>query len=593
MRPLASPIAAALLLAAPARSCPTVPLGPSGTPPPAVIVIAGAASGDLAGHSVSSAGDVDGDGRDDLIIGALNAGPNGPSSGAAYVVLGTSGGFPSPLALGALTGADGFVLRGAAAGDFTGISVSAAGDVNGDGLPDVIVGAYAADPNGSSSGASYVVFGTSKGYAPAIELSALDGTAGFALHGSVALERSGRSVASAGDFNGDGFDDIAIGALNSNSGGIGSGRAYVVFGRATWPAAVPLGGLTGGNGFAINGAAPGDQLGVSVGGAGDLDGDGFDDVILGGDGASPGGVHSGAAWVIYGGAGPFAAVISLAALAPPAGAALHGAAAGDLTGIDVGAAGDVNGDGLDDAVVGASGSALSTGRAYVIFGNAARLPSPVLLGDLDGTSGFAVVGAAPGDDAGTSAAAAGDLDGDGIGDLVVGAPGAAYVIFGHRGAFPRSFAVAGLDGTDGVTFSRGGDGTGQSAAAAGDVDGDGAPDLILGAPFAAPFGLPSGAAHLVSGAGRDCNGNGVADLVDLTCSTSLDVNGNGRPDECDPDLDGDGVVGNADLTALLAAWGPCPGPPAPCPGDLDGDGSTGMTDLLDLLAAWGAGLSAP
>ena len=132
-----------------------------------------------------------------------------------------------------LDGSDGFKLSGAAAGDYSGVSVASAGDVNGDGFADLIVGAYSADPNGSHSGASYVVFGKASGFAANIDLSSLDGTNGFKLSGEAADDRSGCSVASAGDVNGDGFADLIVGARVADPHGSYSGASYVVFGKAS------------------------------------------------------------------------------------------------------------------------------------------------------------------------------------------------------------------------------------------------------------------------------------------------------------------------------------------------------------------------
>ena len=115
---------------------------------------------------MSAAGDINGDGFDDLIIGAPFASPNGNDSGASYVVFGKAGGFAANLNLSTLDGSNGFKISGVGAGDESGFSVSAAGDVNGDGFDDLIIGAYRASPNGSSSGASYVVFGKASGFAP-------------------------------------------------------------------------------------------------------------------------------------------------------------------------------------------------------------------------------------------------------------------------------------------------------------------------------------------------------------------------------------------------------------------------------------------
>ena len=169
--------------------------------------IDGAAAGELSGRSVAGAGDVNGDGFADLIVGAYLADPNGTNSGASYVVFGTASGFSSSLDVSALDGANGFRIDGAAASDFSGISVAGAGDVNDDGFADLIVGAYLADPNGTNSGASYVVFGTASGFSSSLDVSALDGANGFRIDGAAAVDESGFSVAGAGDVNGDGFAD--------------------------------------------------------------------------------------------------------------------------------------------------------------------------------------------------------------------------------------------------------------------------------------------------------------------------------------------------------------------------------------------------
>src|SRR5204863_3650016 len=122
---------------------------------------------------------------------------------------------PSEMNLSSLNGGNGFMLGGAV-GDRSGWSVASAGDVNGDGFADVIVGAPNADPHGSESGASYVVFGNASGFAANIDLSSLDGSNGFKLSGVAAYDTSGYSVASAGDVNGDGFADLIVGAPSAD-----------------------------------------------------------------------------------------------------------------------------------------------------------------------------------------------------------------------------------------------------------------------------------------------------------------------------------------------------------------------------------------
>ena len=121
-------------------------------------MINGVSQDDLSGYSVSSAGDVNGDGFDDLIVGANRDDPNGSDSGASFVVFGKADGTAVELS-DVETGTGGFVINGVSTNDRSGLSVRSANDVNGDGFDDLIVGADSDDPNGSSSGASFVVFG--------------------------------------------------------------------------------------------------------------------------------------------------------------------------------------------------------------------------------------------------------------------------------------------------------------------------------------------------------------------------------------------------------------------------------------------------
>src|SRR5204863_534587 len=159
--------------------------------------------------------------------------PHGSYSGSSYVVFGKAGGFASSLDLSSLNGSTGFRLDGVATYDSSGRSVASAGDVNGDGFADLIVGACRADPHGTASGSSYVVFAKAGGLASSVDLSSLNGSTGFRLDGVATYDSSGRSVASAGDVNGDGFADLIVGALYADPHGTSSGSSYVVFGHAT------------------------------------------------------------------------------------------------------------------------------------------------------------------------------------------------------------------------------------------------------------------------------------------------------------------------------------------------------------------------
>ena len=351
-------------------------------------ILNGIDGSDQSGRSVSSAGDVNGDGYGDLIIGAGLADPNGDSlAGETYIVYGAANapGAGGVLDLSMLDGTNGFTLTGIDAYDRSGFSVSSAGDVNGDGYDDLIIGASGADPNGDSqAGETYIVYGgaSAPGTGGVLDLSGLDGTNGFILTGIDAGDRSGFSVSSAGDVNGDGYDDLIIGARYADPNGESSGESYVIYGGANAPGiggVLDLSALDGTNGFILNGIDAGDNSGWSVSSAGDVNGDGYDDLIIAARSADPNGRNSaGETYIIYGGASAPGSdgVLDLSSLAldGSTGFIVNGIDAFDYSGISVSSAGDVNGDGYDDLIIGAHyadpNGRNSAGETYIVYGGA-------------------------------------------------------------------------------------------------------------------------------------------------------------------------------------------------------------------------------
>ncbi|MCK6620087.1 MAG: FG-GAP repeat protein [Calditrichaceae bacterium] len=517
------------------------------------LILTGEAEGDYFGYSVAGAGDVNNDGYSDVLVGAYSENLKGYDIGRAYIYWGGP----------AMDNIADIIFSGEASLDYFGYSVSGAGDVNNDGFADVIIGAYGNETSGSFTGRAYLYFGgvnmnsipdvvftgesayTYFGYsvaaagdvnndgfsdvivgtewnaAGAIEAGRaylyLGGTnmnnvADVIFTGEASWDRFGYSVSGAGDVNNDGFADVIVGAVKNDAAGLDAGRAYLYFGGANLDNIADL---------IFTGEAGSDYFGVAVSGAGDVNNDGFSDVLIGASWNDAGGVDAGRAYLYFGGPGMdnIADVI------------FTGEAGFDLFGHSVSAAGDVNNDGFADVIIGAlwnDAGGQDAGRAYLYFGGTGmnNIADVILSGEA-GNERF-----------GVSVASAGDVNNDGFSDVIVGAylndaggedAGCAYLYFGGPGMDNIPDAI--------FTGEASGDCFGYSVAGAGDVNNDGFSDVIVGAYRNDAGGFDAGRAYLYfGGPGMDnipeaiFTGEAGVDYFGNSVSSAGDVNNDGFPD---------------------------------------------------------------
>jgi hypothetical protein len=470
----------------------------------------GAAASAYAGGSVADAGDVNKDGYLDVLVGDDIADlPGKVDAGVVYLVFGAPGRSVSTIDTANALPPKGIQISGVAAGDGWGVSVSGVGDVNKDGIDDFIIGGYQFDPfSRADAGGAVVIFGKTSGWVDIDLASFTSGSAGFWIHGAAVGGRCGFAVGGAGDINGDGADDLIVGcdtvATLSRSG---AGASFVLFGHSTATAFIAVDLFTfstGTVGFKISGATASDGCGHAVSGARDINRDGYDDVIVGArnyDGPTSSKTDSGAAYVIFGHSNATAFTdIDLAALTSSQGFRIIGAATSSRIGTSLCSAGDFNDDGYDDILIGSESN-----KAYVVFGH----PNTTTFTNLDlatlviGTAGFMVSGSGG---FGLCVSGGVDVNRDGVDDVVITAPtyttGVAYVLYGRSQLqWTNVNVLSGLPSESGYRIIGVAAGTGGwSVSLVRDFDGDGAGEVLVGAPYADPSGRANaGTAYLIYG----------------------------------------------------------------------------------------------
>jgi len=382
------------------------------------ITMTGAAASNVFGGCVSSAGDVNDDGYSDVIVGAWGYSSN---TGRAYIFFGGS----------PINNIADVTLTGEATNNLFGISVSSAGDVNNDSYSDVIVGAYLYSSN---TGRSYIYFGG----------SSMNNVADVTMTGETTENFFGRSVSSAGDVNNDSYSDVIVGAYGNFTN---TGRAYIYLGGSSMNNVADI---------IMSGEAINNYFGESVSTAGDVNGDGYSDVIVGASGYS---ANTGRAYIYFGGS----------SMNNVADVNINGEATGNFLGASVSSAGNVNDDGYSDVIVGAYGYSTNTGRAYIYFGGSS----------MNNVADVTMTGEAVNNRFGISVSSAGDMNGDGFSEVIVGAYqyltsiGRAYIYFG--GSSMNNVADLTMTGEAASNYF------GTSVSGAGDVNADGYSDVIVGA----------------------------------------------------------------------------------------------------------------
>ncbi len=441
---------------------------------------------DWSGGSIAVTGDVNGDGYDDILIGANGDDDAGNHSGQTYLIFGRASGWSMDTNL---SNSDASFL-GEDSDDGSGASIAGAGDVNGDGYDDILIGAVYDEDGGSRAGQTYLILGKVSGWSMGTDLS--DSDASF--WGEDQQDYSGISIAGAGDVNGDGYDDILIGAFgDENSGGDYTGQTYLIFGKSSgWAMDTSLSDSDA----SFLGEDGGDCSGCSVTGAGDVNGDGYDDILIGAYEDESGGLASGQTYLIFGKGSGWAMDTNLS----DSDASFWGKGIGSVSGWSVASGGDVNGDEYDDILIGAPGFGQSKGKTYLILGKASGwfMDMDVSTSDISflgedqwDSSGGSVAGAGDVNGDGYDDILIGAYRNRNNNYRA----GQSYLILGKPSGWVMDTDLSASDasfwGEDAYDWS------GYSVAGGGDVNGDGYDDILIGANKNDEGGSDAGQTYLI------------------------------------------------------------------------------------------------
>ncbi|MCK6523819.1 FG-GAP-like repeat-containing protein [Myxococcota bacterium] len=548
------------------------------------LTVLGASAGDEAGAAVSLRGDLDADGLADLVVGA---------PGASEVAVFAGSAAPS----GSVSWADADVTISGGTGARLGAALDAGGDIDGDGVDDLLVGAPGDD-------VAWLLLGGALGGV------VTESDADVLLSGEASGDEAGAAVALIGDMNGDGYGELAVGAPSSARAAAGAGAVYIVLGGAS-----PSDSALSAAYARIGGVSADDAFGSAVAALGDADGDGRADLAVGAPGRDAGATGAGALYVVRSSALP-SGESRASSLVTVLGDTASASAGASLLGL-----GDLNGDGLSDLIIGGPDASSGSGAAWLVKSKSSAGAWPTRTSSADGELTGATSGGL-----GWGLASI-DLGDDGVPDLAIGAPDldTIYVIDGDEALDASSSAPSLAKGT--FTANLAGSSHG-AAMAGGDFNGDGRPDLAVGAPLGNGDVVGAGAVTLLlaeptypdadsdgfistSWGGLDCDDSnsrrhpgrkescdgvdsncdgvdddgfddtdldGVADCRDVESCDGVDNDGDGVIDEDQVDADGDGVCDGLDAEACDGIDNDGDGLVDEGYADTDGDGTADCRD---------------